>query len=694
MKNQEIIPVPKEQVYEKPAKSNFGRLLQHLTERHAQKTTTDLGTVEWSEYPIDQMVSEALLAIVAKLAQTHKLQISTQRKIEKILPRLSYNLELGIVLNGGPEAVGERFEREVIPQIEAEIAKLTEDNKVTPQKLWQLPVARLLIGLINDVKRTAAELEESVSRLEERDVGRINAHKIGIDGVLLDGRLSIQRALDWKTEDFRWPTSETQVRDQAYVETGKDRTFLEQLRLSACEKLPVNNPGEMPWEVVNGTVDAPELEAALTTQYALFLIGKRATYLSADDLQDAFKKSEMALEDEAGNRARFEEHLQKMFRLTRNEIQAVGAELKLAMHCVSQDSILYDVGRYNRIWYHPYKGKLIEGRIARLTELGCSQDKALKIIKKADKGKRGLEDKLNDYMKTGRVTLKDMLTEIHLEFRTNHAAEMLYMMENLSPEDFRTALLRLGKDSEDPLVKRKLREIAGKPEEEGLTEMERFMVLVKKLVASEFTDEEEDGKKKKDDGKKDKKEDEQKHDDEKGKNDEEGEEDESENDDDKDHIEKKLLKAAANLDPEELDAAIQGNHRQISNLFMILDVWIQKKGYADLLEKIKPATLEKIILGVHVLFREGEYVDLDQVDGIHEHSLPWTRQADEPTAELRILDNGEGRLERAMKNNSEKDIFYWLYDKSKKVGELWKEYDAKRKKFYAKVRSVEKKFKK
>jgi len=640
-----------EQVHERPAVSNFGQFLQELTERYAERTKTDLGTVEWQEYPIDRMISDALMAIVAKLSKTHGLKISTQKKIEAILPRLSYQLELGIAINGGPEAVAEKFEQEVVPQIEAEIAKLAEGEEKNPQKLWQLPVAKLLVGLIGEVKQRASVLAPQVD-----EVKRVNIHDDYESGwVDLDTGLShreaVRHALDWTDNPFQAPKG---LGAADYLDYGEEWVKQDQLKQSAARKMIELTPGmyDLPEKVQAQSIAANLFDRILVTQFAAFIAGKKhVAYLSKGELDQVIEKVRQR-DDIEGLTREFKSHLREHFGLTQAEIEAAQRDMNFVKVELEGDAEEGLRPGYNSILFHPLEGKQVQREIAGLREhYGVTEGEAVRTMEDAVFLKRHLGIELEGYRKKDQGAL-EILMESLSRCTESEAAHVAFIDEFLRPEDKQKAFSTLAPMVTTDLARKML-------EEHGVLKQltSGEMMLERMMDIFEIHDGMYDRKRIK--------------------------------------AWEGVMEMAGQLGDDELEDTVVSAKATFFRFIVNENERISEFDWRPIRDRISPDLWFKLALGSLLVFREGEF-KCPEGDNLESYALPWSEQAQgvdfsRDEYMLKLLDLPKDDLEKLMEEYSEEEIFYFVHEGEEHVDRQWKEFAGNRKSFFEMIGRMKKK---
>lgn len=656
--NTEIIhigPGEDDKQYEKSAETNFGQFLQILTERYGRITSSDQGNVEWSEYPIDQIISEALLAIITKIAKVHNLKTSTRRQLEEILSRLNLNLELGIALEGGPEAVADKFEQEVIPQIEEEIAKLTEEDTASSQKVWQLPTAKLLIGLMNKVKKRGAFIGAQLRDIKKRNnssyIGVLwrddsEAEKVSNSSTVDDG--FVAHILDWNGENFVL-SNENFHSVTEHLKNGIEIAGTTKLKISACDKLLAKTrKGKLPFSVCNSVHSDDDLSLVLPTQFALFMISKNAEFLTADELNKSMELLRQE-EDKDALIERFTKHLKGHFKLNDSEIDVIENYIIDAVNeAIGTAEYGIDKTLVNHIMYNPLSGKGIKKKTDRLQNLGIDAKKSVDLYGEVGGLKDYLGTELIDYQ-DGKLSLKELLDIMEQSVGGSISARILFV-EDYLPEKDRNKAYRMLFKLEYGKTAEKLFQEKGLFQESSVQNLAEIIKDIKDKEDKHTSGVDKAGW-------------------------------------------KEIMRIIGELSDNQIEETLLKCRQDFIWLIDLDSVsTIQPIDWSPLRERINDATWQKFVLGAHLVFRGGEYGDWRNVS-LSGHAVPWSKVYSEDSDDyiFRIMGVEEkDELRKIMKKYGEKKIFHWVYEGEEDIGEKWDEYDQNRKRFFAEIRRKEK----
>ncbi len=166
MKNLKIVPPTEERL------TPFGEFLGALA-LSTTRTTSDVGAVQWTDFPYEEIVAHGLIGIIQFAAERLQKKATTENAVlEDIGPRVNVLLNKGLLLlykNG--EAAAKDFREHV----ETEMKKLAKETRGTfnPADLWQRPATSFfekLLGACYDQALKFDRLAQKYYEIHERHI--------------------------------------------------------------------------------------------------------------------------------------------------------------------------------------------------------------------------------------------------------------------------------------------------------------------------------------------------------------------------------------------------------------------------------------------------------------------------------------------------------------------------------------------
>ncbi len=656
-----------------PATSNLGRFFELVTQACDLGSRTDPKSTNYTRLPVDQMFAEGALEVLRGIAEEHEaMGIATVDQVRSHLPRLTFFLEAGIELAGGPEAAARDFLGRAHPQIERRAFVLSSKSRtVSTKDLWGEAVAGFLRSLVDSVRVRATEVLEAAKRLKRENRGVIREKAVSSD--YLGGSESLRIASSWNQE---WIFRTTSTAEGAlgeeplnsagrFLVNGARKITLMRHGLSAARKLTASYLGvNLPAEVRSAAETDEDMENVLSNHLANFLLGVERPYLTADQVREVegVCRQRMDKINEIG--AEFRAHLVEKFGLTAEETEAIEADINSALSRLFRGP----ANNMNTLLYHPFQDEGLKRLEDRLRGMGAEDKQAV------DAAQIICMPTSLDTFHDGKKTTGDLLhsiegypTIVKLLFIEKYALpedqEGLYFqcakLENLNAVSL--AFLREKIDIDDPSLKHSVRILLLRTDLEPQEHASRVLTMLTNRI-EQISDTGSKG--------------------------------------DKELILiKKLIQLLDEMEEGEVEAFFEAHRKVCIALLGEVEISRIKFDLTELRERA-PHVWEKIGLGRHLGFRNGDFEDAKLIDthvstgkllAPWDHMITGERTDDELGShglEIAFFDGGRERIAQLMAQYSEQDIFYWVHEGERDIDEQWEAYMEKQNAYFAELKRL------
>lgn len=170
----------------------FEQFISSLKQQLVKEThTTMAGTgMTWKEFPVEEALSDGLWVIFLKAAERNKHALGTEDDVRACARIIDHFFGVGVSLNQQtPETAAADFIKQVIPAVEAEMAKKSVGQGIVAADAWRMPVAQFFAPFIKRVQDAGMEMERNSVEMQQRNT--VDEAR-GITFVLLGGEFHMR----------------------------------------------------------------------------------------------------------------------------------------------------------------------------------------------------------------------------------------------------------------------------------------------------------------------------------------------------------------------------------------------------------------------------------------------------------------------------------------------------------------------
>ncbi len=160
--------------FEEPRESFAAPFAQFTALLHEQQsvpeTTTMQGGAHWSDLPIERLLADGLWPMILRAGEKMNRQTRTAQQILEVARKLDSFINVGLLVRYATIAdAAQAFIAEVVRPVEVRMSTMDADIITPFTKLWQIPVAQFLAGLVRAAQEWRDGLARTLAEIERDD---------------------------------------------------------------------------------------------------------------------------------------------------------------------------------------------------------------------------------------------------------------------------------------------------------------------------------------------------------------------------------------------------------------------------------------------------------------------------------------------------------------------------------------------
>lgn len=160
--------------FEEPCTSFDAPFMQFTALLHEQQrvseATTIHGGARWSDLPIERLLADGLWPVILRAAEKMGRQARTAQQILEVAWRLDPFINVGLMVRYATIAdAAQAFITEVVRPIETRIGAMGADTTTPITRIWQIPAAQFLAGLIRAAQEWRDGLARTLAEIQRDD---------------------------------------------------------------------------------------------------------------------------------------------------------------------------------------------------------------------------------------------------------------------------------------------------------------------------------------------------------------------------------------------------------------------------------------------------------------------------------------------------------------------------------------------